>query len=299
MGRLYAVSDVNAFVFDVGTNAGIGTGISNSVSVDYLWQQASTNGIVGGANVTVVDIQNADMEASGTIDIVDPSNNLRGIINCLSPSAHTCSVSGATNVQVNQLYLQRNAATLPSSTQLIYSPSAALVNTPGIYYFASGTTGANSNCLTSLGSGGTSTASYFCNIAGSQVAFTLNTYFNGTNWVNVTGFEPASAFRLLSNQAGTGGAYQLSVCPDLTAGATLAMDTTCVAQWTHYSASGNQTWFNSQAGSLIFGSNIALAANPSANWTVDFSGNEKANTVLTTACTRLRCLCRGCRIRST
>jgi hypothetical protein len=277
-GSIYAARDINGFVFDNGTNSGQpGTYNGNSVSVDYLWCEQCTNGMVGASNVTTVNIQNADMELSTAFDILDASNNLHGIINCLSPyTPHICSVSGATSVEVNQLYIQRS---LPSSPQLIYSPSGVATNTPGVSYFASGTGGANSNCLSFLGGGGT-IPSYICNIAGLQMANTSNTYYNGSNWVYVAASsQPAGAFRLLSN-AGSVGAFQLSLCPAAIGTSAAAMDTSCVTQWSQYGASGNQTWFNSRAGSVTFPANAALVANPSANWMVDFSGNQTATSLI-------------------
>ena len=101
--KLEATTCVNGVVFDVGTNVNQPVGyLGNSISIGYMHVQECTHGIVGGANATVVNIQNASMELNGT-DIIDSGNKLYGVINCLSPySPYLCTVSGGTNVRINQ-----------------------------------------------------------------------------------------------------------------------------------------------------------------------------------------------------
>ena len=167
------------------------------------------------------------------------------------------------------------AATLVSGVLNI--PNYAGSGYPQVTSEIVGSAGASAAGLKILGNANGLLPTYVSSIVGQQAAFTNNVHFDGANWLyDVIG--GAAGFRL-PGAAAAPGVFQLDTCPIGAAGGTAAMDTTCVAQWSIYNGSGNQTWFNSQAVNPTFPTYAALVLNPSANWWVDFSGNETANSV--------------------
>jgi hypothetical protein len=142
---------------------------------------------------------------------------------------------------------------------------------PQVTSYVSGTSGANAAGLEVLGASNGQLPTYLLSVVGQQAAFTNNTAFNG-NWTySVNG--GASGFRF-PNAAGVTGQFELNVCPIGSAGGTVAMDTTCVVGFAQNTSSGNQFWINPQTVSLSWPTNAAFVLNPSANWWVDFSGNQ-------------------------
>jgi len=164
---------------------------------------------------------------------------------------------------------------VPTTSNVLNAPSGTLAAIPGISYFASGAGGSNSNCLQFTGAGGPF-PSYLCTLVGQQNMFSFNTYYNGTIFQYVVN-GPAGAFRQL--QDGSHQGYELNLCESGTAGGSVPMGTTCMTQWSQSGTSGTQTWFNPGTETPTFPTNAALVANPSANWYVDFSGNEHAASV--------------------
>jgi hypothetical protein len=163
----------------------------------------------------------------------------------------------------------------PNGTGGAFTTSGCASGTayPNVTSLISGSGGANSACLQFLSTGG-SVPAFDCGIVGLQGAWSLNTYFNGSNWIYANN-GPAGAFRLESS--GTHTAFQVGLFESGTAGATNAMDAHNNALWMVNSTTNDkvQSWINSGVGTPTFpSSNIALALNPSANWWVDFSGNQ-------------------------
>lgn len=165
--------------------------------------------------------------------------------------------------------------------------SGAFGAATGISYVAAGSSGSFANGIQASAAASTPQSTFLLNVAGTQSAFTNNAFYNGTNWVTQTAGSSTN-LRQLTNLSGMGVAAT-SVCPTLAAAATIAgMNTTCLGQWTEYNASGPKTWFNSQAIFPTFPANAALALNPSANWWVDYSGNQTLNNLI------INGTCTGC-----
>lgn len=164
---------------------------------------------------------------------------------------------------------------IPATTNFLSAPGGVLTAVPNIFPVVFGGGGSSFNGIGIQG--GTGLTSYLGTVAQLQQASSLNTAFNGTNWpYTVNGI--AAAFRLL-NSSGSDSAFQVSLCPTGTAGAATNMDTTCVAQYMRSSTGGSQAWLNPGATNPTFPANAALVLNPSANWMVDFSGNETVHSV--------------------
>ena len=113
-GSVFAVNSINCFVFDSGKNSTApSTYNGNSVSIQYLWTENCTNSIVGGTSPIAINVLTADLEQSGTYDILDASNYLHGSINYLNPyNSSKCTVtkSGGSNLQLTPLYCALAAA---------------------------------------------------------------------------------------------------------------------------------------------------------------------------------------------
>ena len=128
---IYAVNNINCFVFDNGANSTAPASYKgNSVAVDYLWEQNCANAIVGGLNPTTINVQNADLELPGTYGISDPNNMLHGVVNVLNPYTPFTNtpIHGATNLRVNYLYnYQSGGAT--NSTENAVVPATTTATT--------------------------------------------------------------------------------------------------------------------------------------------------------------------------
>ncbi len=270
LGRVIAVNGHDCFTFDLGTYLGGGVPYGvGSLTVRNMAMSNCTHGISAGVTQnSYINVLQADFDTSNTIDIYDPSNFLHGWLNFKKGSTGTTptniTVTGATNLTLNSSW--------NPSDSIVQTGTVNFKNAP-ITGLASGAGGANSDCLTPSPTGGT-IATFLCSIVGGQMAATLNTYFNGTNWIYAAN-GLAAAFRVEPNTGTTGGAFHVAVAPTGTAGGTLAMDTTNTAQWTEYTsaAPGTRTWFNSQAARPTFpNNNMSFAINPSANFSVDVNG---------------------------
>lgn len=300
VGQLYSQFGINCVAFDNGTNGGsLGTYNGNSVSVDYMWAFNCTNGVVGRSNVTVLDVQNADFELN-TTDILDSSNVLRGELNFLCPYSSASSpgcpahnqlnITGATNLLINPLYDRAGVSLFTPSgggfgaglnfvqEGTTRSPNASISNpSAGILSADTSTLGnaqaqENIKSIRFLDAAGT-VPGWVQNIAGVELGVSHNLHFNGANFVYDT---TAFASSIIAGPAN----FIFSVCPVGSSGSTAAIGGACTAQYTALDGSGaNKTWFNSQTASPSWPSNASLVLNPSANWYVDFSGNETNNSV--------------------
>ena len=108
----FATNTHNCFVFDVGPNnyPGSTPGYNgNGISVLHSWCNASTNGYVGGANPSAVNVVVGEAE-NVTNDVYDPNGMLRGTLNILNPytgsNSTPCDITvvGASNASVTSAY---------------------------------------------------------------------------------------------------------------------------------------------------------------------------------------------------
>ena len=148
-----------------------------------------------------------------------------------------------------------------------------------VFSQSSGVGGRNSVGIGILPTGAAGTVPCFTlNIVGSQGGITCNTYYNGANWVYVAGTGAPGSYtagKMLLQNGANGETLQLSLDPYGATGGTISgSDTTDVALWGQYGATGHQFWINPQANNPSFPTNAVFALNPSANWWVDFSGNQ-------------------------
>lgn len=190
-------------------------------------------------------------------------------------STSTAAISGMTSTQVA---IAGSATTITSSKALagsgagittgpttsasgefaVYTGTGGQIqDITGLGTFVSGSTGANSNCLTAMGSGGVGLTSYLCSIAGAQLANTLNTTFNGTNWTYTTNGNIGD-FRLQRiSDPRTG--YSMSLGAKST-GSWTTVDTTDVVQWCQNAP--NMCWINPGLASPTVGTVMSFAVNP-------------------------------------
>jgi hypothetical protein len=242
-------------------------------------------GLCSSNSLTCIDIQNRGTTVGSTV--VGWGTSFPGCPNILwdcTGSSAGIHPNDAGNLDEFQLIYAAlvnptsGGTSVPSTNNLLNAPGGTLAAIPGIAPVVVATGGAfNGLGIASAPGGFSNLTTYIGNVLGLQGVNSTNTIFDGTNWrYTVNGI--AVAFRT-ENSSGSDSAFHVAVCPAGTAGAILLMDTTCTAQYTRSSGSGNQTWFNSQLGNPSFPANAAVVANPSANWMVDFSGNETANSV--------------------
>lgn len=259
--RVYSTLGVKCFVFDVGSNAGApGIYTGNSISGNYLWTMNCTNGIAGGTHDTTINIQNMDFE-DNTNDILD-SGHLRGILEFHNPNSSsncTYTLSGTTNLRPTPLWCAKQ------------------ISTPAI----SGVNGANMSGFSVLGAGGHQLPANFLSFVGEQSAMTLNAIYPGGSFFTRQNAGGYGAFQLFDCYIGVTACFSLALGPTGAAGSNITgKDSTDIAMWC---VTGNQCWINPGVANPTFPSNAVLAANPSANWFIDSSGNETAANVTDSA----------------
>ena len=303
MSSSYSVKGV---LFDDGSQT-VNPGFAgDSASIDYVWSGFSTCGISGGANKTVVNVQNLDSEQQpgATGDICDSGNEIYGYIAAQNPTTpNGLVIVGGINLTVFNLWKNEFVTPLhivgtlnvdsvatsastspicPDGTNGAFTTVGCVAGTsyPGVTSVSNGTGGAHSIGVEVLPTGGQIPV-YFLNDSGLEARMSLNGYFDGTAIRYTTGTGSSSNNSAGSELMGNGpsGAFEeLDLAATGAAGAPWAAGSLAgtTARFSQYAVGGFQTWLNSQTGDPSFPhATDALVLNPAHNWYVDFSGNQQ------------------------
>jgi hypothetical protein len=222
--RIYVAFSSNCLVFDAGsTTHSTGSYTGNGVRIDYVHEQDCVNDIVSvaGAYKNVVSIGLADFENTTGNGVLDPSNNLYGILNLNITNAATstttacnANISGGSHITVHYLLCQ------PETSVVAGPPSGLIENWTS--QDGSGTTFANTgtdstNSMTTNAAWATATgftgnvATYNGTSSFSVAASAANTNFDGSSpfsvciWFNSNGIQ-SSAARVITTVDGTSSA---------------------------------------------------------------------------------------------